>query len=177
MVNTQKYGGGGTTLFDVTVHDRPLPAPTFSAQDTTSFLIAVHELGHSFAWLADEYEDVSLQEKFKLPTDGKDVIAANATLPTFFDASSFAKLAGSVKWKHFLALPGAEKSKWVHEGGFYRSKGVFRPWARCLMLDLTSGQPFCPICAEEVARSIVQTCGDTWDDAAYHKQHPLVLWK
>src|SRR5207249_17274 len=38
MVNTQKYGGAGTTLFDFTVRDRPIPAPTFSAQDTTSFL-------------------------------------------------------------------------------------------------------------------------------------------
>ena len=41
----------------IRVRGRPLAAPTFAAQDTTSFMIAIHELGHSFADLADEYVD------------------------------------------------------------------------------------------------------------------------
>lgn len=37
--------------------------------------------------------------------------------------------------------------------------------------------PFCPVCCEEMAKSILAACGEPWDDAAYHKAHPLSLWK
>ena len=33
--------------------------------------------------------------------------------------------------------------------------------------------PFCPICAEEIAKAIVVTCGGEWDDAAFHKRHRI----
>jgi hypothetical protein len=175
MVNTERYGGAGTVLSEVTVRGRPLPAPTFSAQDTTSFLIAVHELGHSFADLADEYEDEKETSEFRLPKDGKDLGEANVTLAGHFDESSFKTLAASVKWSHFLALPDARKRTWLFEGGYYRKHGVFRPWRTCRMRD--HGEPFCPVCEEELAKAIVDCCGDKWDDAAWHKERPLSSWK
>lgn len=173
-VNTERYGGAGTVLHGLRVRGKACPAPTFSAQDTASFLIAVHELGHSFAGLADEYEDEALHEKFPLPSKG-DVPAANATLARCFDAKSFETLAKTIKWSHFLALPDARKHKWVVEGAYYRAKGVFRPWSTCRMLH--HDDPFCPVCTEEVAKAILAACGETWDDAAWHKAHPLSSWR
>jgi len=174
MVNTERYGGAGTELNEIKVRGRALPAPTFSAQDTASFLIAVHELGHSFADLADEYVEEPLQATFKIPEKG-DVTSPNATLARCFDASSWDTLAKTVKWKHFMTLPGARKHDWIQEGAYYRDKGVFRPWKVCRMLR--HDDPFCPVCCEEVAKSIFAACGDPCDDARWHKAHPLTEWR
>jgi hypothetical protein len=37
--------------------------------------------------------------------------------------------------------------------------------------------PFCPVCCEEVSKSIQAALGDPWDDAAWHLAHPLPLWR
>lgn len=174
MVNTERYGGAGTVLPEITVRGRPLPAPTFAAQDTASFLIAVHELGHSFARLADEYVDEPLQPNFPFPKDG-DLADANVTRTDWIDTTSFETVKRTAKWKHFLELPGANKQRWAHEGGYYREKGVWRPWKICRMLR--HDDPFCPVCTEEVAKSIFAACGEDWDDAAWHKAHPLADWR
>lgn len=174
MVNTERYGGAGTVLSELQVRGKPCPAPTFSAQDTSSFLIAVHELGHSFAGLADEYVDVPLQPTFKLPEEG-DLVPPNVTLPRGFDATSRETLAQTIKWKHFLKLPSGNKFEWLEEGGYYRETGVFRPWKTCRMLR--HDDDFCPVCCEEVAKAILTTCGETWDDELWHKQHPLSKWR
>lgn len=75
----------------------------------------------------------------------------------------------------FLDLPGAKKKKWLHEGGYFRAEGVFRPSRDCMMSS--TGKKFCPVCCEEMAKAIVATCGEKWDDAAFHKKHPLRHWK
>ena len=175
MVNTERYGGAGATLSGLEGRERPLPAPVFSAQDTTSFLIAIHELGHSFADLADEYVDAGSHRTFPLPSNDVDLADANVTLPSHVDRISFESIAASVKWGHFLALPGAKKHEWLHTGGYYRSSGVLRPWERCRMRD--HDDPFCPICDEEIGKAIVACLGETWDDAAWHKERPLSDWK
>jgi hypothetical protein len=173
MVNTERYGGAGTQLHELLVRDRALPAPTYAAMDTRSFLIAVHELGHSFADLADEYVDEELHATFPLPEEG-DLPLANVSLEQAFERTSLERLKATAKWKHFLELPGASKSRWFHEGGYYRARGVFRPWPTCRMRE--NEAPFCPVCAEELARAIHTTCGLEWDDAAWHKAHPLSEW-
>ena len=175
MVNTEKYGGAGTVLHEMTVRGRPCPAPTFSAQDTRSFIIAIHELGHSFATLADGYIDEQFAQKRPLPPGEKDLPYSNVTVAGKFDATSFETLRRTVKWGHFLDLRGAKKKKWIFEGGYFRAKGVFRPWADCMMR--TMGRPFCPVCTEKMARAIQAACGEEWDDAAFHKKYPLRLWK
>jgi hypothetical protein len=175
MVNTERYGGAGTVLDEVKVRGKPLPAPTFAAQDTPSFLIALHELGHSFAGLADEYVDPATARDYPLPKDGTDLPEPNVTLSAFLDRTDARSIARTAKWSHFLALPGASKPTWAHEGGYLRATGVWRPWPKCRML--VSEDPYCPICCEEVSKAIVRACGDSWDDAAWHKAHPLSLWK
>ncbi len=175
MVNTEKYGGGGTTLGNVQRRGRPLPAPTFSARDTTSFCIAVHELGHSFADLADEYVEEGKDDRWPLPTDGTDLKAANVALASHIDPTSFDTVATTAKWKHFLTQRGANRWTWAYEGGHYRSRGVYRPFPRCRMNKLAD--PFCPVCCEALAKAVFETCGVTWDDDAFHKAHPLRLWR
>ena len=172
MVNTERYGGAGTTLEGLTIPGIYGPAPTFAAQDATSFLIAIHELGHSFGGLADEYVDDALHSTFLLPrSDDADLEQPNVTLAKFVDPKDPTNPRFPLKWRHFLDLPGANKYEWLHEGGFFRETGVFRPFAHCRMR--TNAQPFCPVCCETLAKTIVQTCGGVWDDAAYHKEHPL----
>ena len=39
-----------------------------------------------------------------------------------------------------------------------------------------AADPFCPVCCEELARAIQETCGIEWDDGAYHRARPLALW-
>jgi hypothetical protein len=39
------------------------------------------------------------------------------------------------------------------------------------------GVKFCPVCMEETSKAIVATCGEEWDDAAWHKKHPLKFWQ
>ncbi len=174
MVNTERYGGAGATLPGLEGRERPLPAPVFSAQDTTSFLIAVHELGHSFANLADEYVNHDDALRFELPTNDADLDETNVTLRTKVDRKSFETIAATVKWRHFLALPGEKKHEWLHAGGYYRAGEVFRPWPKCRMRD--HADPFCPVCDEEIARAVVACLGETWDDAAWHQQRPLSDW-
>jgi IgA peptidase M64 len=175
MVNTERYGGAGTVLDSVIVRGRPLPAPTFSARDTPSFLIALHELGHSFATLADEYTEIAQVQRYTLPKDGADLSEPNVTLASHVDRKDAKSIQRTVKWRHFMTLPGAQKHSWLHEGAYFRAAGVFRPWEKCRMLASEDG--YCPICCEEMAKAIFATCGEEWDDAAYHKAHPLTLWK
>lgn len=137
MVNTERYGGAGSVLSGREGRERPLPAPVFSAQDTTSFLIAIHELGHSFADPADEDVDAGSHRTISLPSNDIDLDEADVTLPNHVDRASFESIAATVKWGHFLALPGAKKHEWIHDGGYYRASGVLRPRERCGMRDHT----------------------------------------
>ncbi len=175
MVNTERYGGGGTVLDAVKVRQgRPLPAPTFSARDTISFMIALHELGHSVADLADEYAEAAMVSRFPLPTDDSDLTSANVTLASHVDRTSFETVAKTVKWKRFLSLHGADRWSWVYEGGYYRESGVFHPFPRCMMNAL--GDPYCPVCCEAVAKALYEIAQRTWDPEDYDKAHPLRNW-
>ena len=133
----------------------------------------MHEIGHAFAGLADEYADAGQVHRFPLPTPPDDLSAANVTLWRMVDESSADSIAATVKWRHFLELPGARDWPWLYSGGYYRASLVFRPWKSCCMRD---GDEFCPVCDEEVAKAIVACLGETWDDAAWHEQRPLSDW-
>ncbi len=118
----------------------------------------MHELGHSFADLDDEYVDTATASAYPLPKTKEDLRAPNVTLPGHFDDSSFSTLKKTVKWKHLLDLRGANKHKWVHEGGYYRAKGVYRPWRICMMGDF--GKPFCPVSAGALCERRESTFSD-----------------
>jgi hypothetical protein len=95
--------------------------------------VVVHEFGHAFAWLLDEYANNPG------PPVGH-VEAANAT--TYRQRPP---------WQHFLDLRVPKVG--VFEGGATFQTGVYRPAASCAM-NTGGGDPYCPVCREQVILTI-----------------------
>ena len=136
IVNSDKYGGGGVyNYYGLSTSDHELSCPVF-----------VHELGHSFAGLGDEYfaAEVAYNDFYNLKTEPWE---PNITTLVNFDA----------KWKNMLPektpipTPSDEKNEnklGVYEGGGYVTKGVFRPMINCRMRSNASD--FCPVCQRAI---------------------------
>lgn len=156
LVNTPAYGGGGIyNSYQIATADHKLTLP-----------VAVHEFGHSFAGLADEYFYTE-EEDGTYPLD---IEPWEQNITTLVDFDS--------KWKDMLT-PGvqvptpwidnggtrkdrmkqAEKDKSVEtvigafEGGGYRAKGVYRPVETCRMRD-NHNPKFCPVCERAIKKVI-----------------------
>lgn len=141
LANTDVYGGGGiynSYLLTTTGHASFLP-------------VVVHEFGHSFAALADEY---FYDDQYVNMYDPK-IEPWEQNLTTLVDFGS--------KWKDMLpkgtpvptpAPKGLnEIGIGVYEGGGYMSKGVFRPSPDCRMRT-NSAREFCPVCRRAIERLI-----------------------
>lgn len=126
LVNTEEYGGGGI-----------LNSYNLSMAHHAKFRpVVVHEFGHSFAGLADEYA----YEHEPLPMFPVDVEPWEPNITTMVDFDS--------KWKD---LVGGEIG--LFEGAGYSLKGVYRPTADCRMR--TNENPeFCVVCQRAIARLI-----------------------
>ncbi|MDE6549602.1 MAG: IgA Peptidase M64 [Muribaculaceae bacterium] len=157
IVNTPAYGGGGIyNSYQIATADHNLTLP-----------VAVHEFGHSFAGLADEYFYTE-EEDGTYPLD---IEPWEHNITTMVDFDS--------KWKDMLT-PGVEvPTPWtdkggkredrmkraagedrsgdvvvgVFEGGGYRSKGVYRPVETCRMRD-NHNPTFCPVCERTISKVI-----------------------
>lgn len=135
IVNSRTYGGVGGQV------------ATFSLADA-AMDIAVHELGHSFAGLADEYSYGDSSTEIIEPTE------PNVTTETNID---------NVKWKHWIddltAVPTqpGELGVGLFEGARYREKGYYRPMDNSIMRVLA--QPFGPVNAEAWVLSVYRTAG------------------
>jgi len=129
LVNDTKYGGSGGTI------------PVFSA-NPASCAIALHEFGHAFGGLADEY---ACGDTSPLP----------ASLETFPNVTA---QPGSIKWAAWinpgtpLPTPAFCPDLGLFEGAYYHDTGVFRPRPSCRMRCLTD--TFCEVCSEAIVRSI-----------------------
>ena len=141
LANTDVYGGGGIyNSYTLTTAHHPMFKP-----------VVVHEFGHSFGGLADEYfyEDDVMTNTYPL-----DVEPGEQNISTQVNFAS--------KWKDMLPLgtpiptPIAERKKYpvgVYEGGGYSAKGIYRPAYDCRMK--TNGYPeFCPVCQRAIRRMI-----------------------
>jgi hypothetical protein len=125
---------------------------------------ALHEIGHSFGRLADEYEDAAGLDLARMRLlEAPNLTAGERPSREY------------APWMHFLELPGADALPWMHEGAYYRSKGWWRPWPFCRMRE--SHHPFCPVCSEALARAIHAACGLPFNDESYHAAHPLERWR
>lgn len=155
LANTDQYGGGG-------IYNSYLIS---AAKNQFALPVAVHEFGHSFAGLADEYF-YSGEEDDTYPLD---IEPWEPNITTLVDFSS--------KWKDMVApdtkiptpwqeVEGTREEKMkkdatknnekglkigVYEGGGYRSKGVFRPTVTCRMRD-NYHPSFCPVCVQSIAK-------------------------
>ncbi|MCQ2976183.1 MAG: IgA Peptidase M64 [Bacteroidales bacterium] len=139
LVNSDIYGGGGIYNY----------YSVFSANNYHSKEVMVHELGHSFAGLDDEYED---NATYNTDIDNKyEILSPNLTNLVEF----------SSKWEKYIdkstPIPTPKNSKHkigVFEGGRYCYKGIYRPCLHCLMHDLETNY-YCEICEKIVEETIL----------------------
>lgn len=137
LANTEVYGGGG--IFN---------AYTLTTTGHKEFKpVIVHEFGHSFAGLADEYfyESDVLDNTYNHNIEPWE---PNITTLINFD----------IKWKNILKsstpIPTSTdlSSKYpigVFEGAGYSAKGIYRPAIDCRMKTNTS-KDFCPVCQRSI---------------------------
>jgi hypothetical protein len=152
LVNDSRFGGSGGKNGDI-------PSPVCS-KESTAFLTAIHELGHSWANLGDEYVDEASAPKYAMPDEG-DLPFPNLQLAKLVDTSSNDSLARTLKWGGFFRRAGAFEALGTgwHEGGYYRAKGIYRPARTCAMQTEAGGGVFCYVCEAEMRRAIMRVCG------------------
>lgn len=141
LVNSTRYGGGGFYNFlGIGTTDHYL-----------SKKVMVHEFGHAFAGLGDEYYDseVAYENYYNL-----EVEPWEPNITTLVDFAS--------KWKDMVPpgvpVPTPREEKFsnttgVFEGGGYTNKGVFSPAMDCRMKS-NSPDEFCPVCQHAIQRMI-----------------------
>ncbi|HEY6626141.1 MAG TPA: M64 family metallopeptidase [Ignavibacteriaceae bacterium] len=141
LVNSDKYGGGAIyNHYSVCVNDNKY-----------SEFVFVHEFGHGFASLADEYytSDVAYEEFYPL-----DVEPTDPNLTTLVDFDS--------KWKDLveeetpIPTPDTDDYKYkvgAFEGGGYMEKGIYRPAHDCTMKSIKV-DGFCPVCKRAIQQMI-----------------------
>lgn len=111
LINSSKYGGAGGSVAWAT------------AGNPSSYEVALHEIGHSFAGLEDEYVDSALIGTF--PLSGLSSIhVATTSDPT------------KVPWKEWIGYTDGLGRVGAYEGGYYRSTGVWRATETSKMLYL-----------------------------------------
>lgn len=143
LANTDTYGGGGIyNSYTLTTAHHPMFKP-----------VVVHEFGHSFGGLADEYfysdapsplypytvepwePNISTLVDFK--SKWQDMIPEGTPVPT-----PVKKSADEI----FTAVG-------VYEGAGYTSKGIYRPTTECRM-KINEAPVFCPVCQRSLERLI-----------------------
>lgn len=141
LVNTERYGGGGFYNF----------VSICTADNSLTDEVFVHEFGHGFAGLGDEYynSQVAYEDFYNLKVEPWE---PNLTTLVNFDS----------KWKKMVAesveIPTARKPEnnntvGVYEGGGYMSKGIYSPFIDCRMKSNTP-KKFCPVCTESIKKVI-----------------------
>lgn len=141
LANTEEYGGGGIyNSYTLTTAHHPMFRP-----------VVVHEFGHSFGGLADEYfyDNDVMTDTYPL-----DIEPWEQNISTQVDFTA--------KWKDMLSentpvpTPAEVSENYptgVYEGGGYSAKGIFRPAENCRMR--TNEYPaFCPVCQRALRRII-----------------------
>lgn len=127
LANTDTYGGGGIyNSYTLTTAHHPSFRP-----------VVVHEFGHSFAGLADEYYYDDQYVEYYYP----EVEPWEQNITTLADFGA--------KWKDMLDEGKAE----LLEGAGYQSKGVYRPAQDCRM-HTNKADAFCPVCQRAISRII-----------------------
>lgn len=144
LANTDTYGGGGIyNSYTLTTAHHPSFRP-----------VVVHEFGHSFGGLGDEYFYATTDNNDEMHSLKHEPWEPNITTLVDFDS----KWADMVE--EGVEIPTSvtsERTKnytvGVYEGGGYRSKGIYRPTDVCRMRNNTA-ERFCPVCERAIERVI-----------------------
>ena len=140
LVNSGRYGGGGIfNSYNLTTTHHAKYRP-----------VVVHEFGHSFCGLGDEYA-YDIEE---VPMYPKDIEPWEPNLTTLVDFPS--KWQDLVDKKTPIPTPLSVQYKdkvGVYQGAGYNLKDVYRPCQDCRMR--TNEHPvFCPVCQRALTRLI-----------------------
>ena len=159
LVNTDLYGGGG--IFNsLTIMNSD--HPTFNE-------VMVHEFGHAFGGLADEYA-YGDQVETLYPADTEpwepnittlhdfaskwaDMLPEGTRIPTEPDELDRRDVRRI--WRTFTPEQKAllNLKVGVYEGAGYQTQGVYRPVQECRM-RINECELFCPVCARAIVRII-----------------------
>jgi len=156
LVNSDTYGGGGIyNQLTVTTSDHP-----------TFHQVLVHEFGHAYAGLGDEYfYDDAYESMYPSDTEPwepnlttmvdfqskwADMVPKGTAIPTPVDPKvpNYRKITNE---KEQRLLDAATQRVGVFEGGGYQSKGVYRPAQECRM-KINEVTNFCPVCSRAIQR-------------------------
>ena len=159
MVNTDIYGGGGI-YNSLTIMNSD--HPTFNA-------VMVHEFGHAFGGLADEYA-YGQQVDTPYPADTEpwepnittlhdfaakwqDMLPSGTPIPTEPD-----ELDRQIVQRVWHTFTQEQKDMLnlklgVYEGAGYQTRGVYRPVQECRM-RINECEEFCPVCSRAIIRMI-----------------------
>lgn len=147
LVNEERYGGGG--IFNYL-------SVASSDHEKADFLM-VHEFGHHFACLGDEYytSEVAMENYHNLNVEP---FEPNLTTLADFDS----------KWKDMVSsetpvpTPVTKEYKdvvGVYEGGGYVAEGVYRPYINCTMRSAKYDN-FCPVCRRAISEMLKYYTGE-----------------
>ena len=138
LANTKKYGGGG-------IFNSYCVSTTGNSYSSD---VIIHEFGHGFAGLADEYA-YDGTDNYCLEVEPWE---PNITTLIGFDS----------KWQDMIGkktpVPTPVEKKYnntvgVYEGAGYQKTGIYRPMIDCLM-NTFNGKKFCPVCERAIERMI-----------------------
>jgi hypothetical protein len=153
MVNTSRYGGGGIYgLWSV-----------FAADNEYSEYVLIHEFGHSFGALGDEYYSpgaTSYDDSLFYPP-GVEPWEPNIT--ALLDRRSL-RWGDMIEAGTPIPTPASQEYAGrigVFEGAGYRARGLYRPCLDSIMFH-KAHLGYCPVSERAIARLIQWTAGRGW---------------
>ncbi len=145
LANTGNYGGGGiyNSYTLTTAHHKDFRP------------VVVHEFGHSFAGLGDEYFYDNADDNDNMHSLKHEPWEPNITTLVDFDSKWADMLPHGIEVPTTVTPERTENyTVGLYEGGGYLSKGIYRPADVCRMRNNTATR-FCPVCERAIERVIV----------------------
>lgn len=142
LVNTNIYGGGGIyNYYSIAIADNLFSDNVF-----------IHEFGHAFGGLADEYDDAD-ESNANFYDVSIEPWEPNITTLVHFEK----------KWKNMVdkntPIPtplnkGYDDKIGAFQGAGYNKKDIYRPTPNCIMRTLDKPE-FCPVCQKALQNIII----------------------
>ena len=144
LANTDTYGGGGIyNSYTLTTAHHVAFRP-----------VVVHEFGHSFGGLGDEYFYVTTDNNDEMHSLTHEPWEPNITTLVDFESKWADMVEEGVEIPTEVTKERTENyTVGVYEGGGYRAKGIYRPTDVCRMRNNTA-ERFCPVCERAIERVI-----------------------
>lgn len=152
LINTPRYGGGG-------IYNQWMCS---SSDHATFKQVLVHEFGHSYAGLADEYNygdnhvewypadtepwEPNITTLKDFDKKWKDLIPASTPVPTPPTINNYQQTRTTMSSEE---LNKKTQRVGVFEGAGYMARGAYRPAELCRM-NVNEVEDFCPVCTRAI---------------------------